>query len=378
MSNEATDALIAVNLRGDRSAWPGEPSEAATAAFLARVDFHGVAALLLEHLRGTEPATLRQGLRDRTIAQWAWELRHSRVLGRLLASLEKRGVRPILIKGTALAYEIYDDPAQRARGDTDILVAREDRETACAALGALGFRRSGGISGDLVSHQASYVLGGSNGQEHLIDLHWQIDDSALLGRLFSHRELLGRAVHLSRLSTHALGAGLVDALLIACMHRQKHLQMPYHVDGVAWYSADRLIWLYDIHLLANAFSPDDWEALGHRAHDKGLAAVAGAGLSSSRHALGTRIPAAVLERLACAGSVELPATYLKGGRLRREWMDFCAQGERGRKLRYLRETVFPPADYMRSRFPDARMAWLPWLYARRAFGGIASRLGGNR
>lgn len=41
--------------------------------------------------------------------------------------------------------------------------------------------------------------------------------------------------------------------------RAGHTQSPCIGDGVAHYSGDLLIWLYDIHLLAQAMSPAQWD-----------------------------------------------------------------------------------------------------------------------
>ena len=46
-----------------------------------------------------------------------------------------RGVSPILIKGTPLAYTVYDAPALRPREDTDLLIAPADVEAARARAG---------------------------------------------------------------------------------------------------------------------------------------------------------------------------------------------------------------------------------------------------
>jgi hypothetical protein len=374
VSNEEIDALIAGNLRGDLTALSGnEVSEKSSASFLARVDFHGVAALLDDCVQGHALSPLRRALRDRAIAQFAWELEHCRILSRILASFESHGIKPILLKGTALAYWFYKEPALRARGDTDILVAPHDCKTACSALRNLGFRRAE-ANGDPISQQTSYILQDGFGQEHEIDLHWEINNSPLLARLLSHEELLERAVPLPRLAPTARGAGLVDAMLIACMHRQKHLKSLYYVEGIPSFGADRLIWIYDIDLLATAFSPEDWNTLAERACEKGLAAVVCGGLLRAGAAFRTCIPDAVLKRLTNRNFVEAPAEYLMAGWLRREWMDMCAREGTREKIRYVVEMAFPPADYMRARFADARPSWLIWLYARRALGGIANRI----
>jgi hypothetical protein len=108
-----------------------------------------------------------------------------------------------------------------------------------------------------------------------------------LSRLFSYEELRQAALPLPGLSPHTLGAGKVHALLIACMHRAGHKQAPYFVDGVAHYSGDRLIWLYDIHLLAQALSPAQWNEFLRLARQKGLRAVCLEGIEQTRSRFAT-------------------------------------------------------------------------------------------
>ena len=183
-----------------------------------------------------------------------WELRHQQVLTRVHAALADIGVQPVLLKGTALAYALYPDPMLRARGDTDIIIPSTERWRVHDVLTTLGFELDMGVSGEFISYEASYTFTAADMGMHNIDLHWRINNSELLSRLFSYDELLENAIHLPKLCPEALGVSPVYALLLACMHRATHKQNPYYVDGVAYYSADRLIWLYDIHLLAKSLS----------------------------------------------------------------------------------------------------------------------------
>lgn len=373
---ERADSLICAALRGQRAAWPSaSPADFAT-VFLARVDFHGVEGLVFDRgMRERDwPLVVCEALRQRAFRRAAWEMRHQQEVARLIERLTEDGLQPLLLKGTALAYGLYPDAAHRARGDTDILVPALKRDEADAALVSLGFDRCAGISGEFVSYQAGYAKTSSDGAEHVIDLHWQISNSALLSRLFSHGELLRRALPLSRLSRRAQGTGLVDALVIACLHRQVHTHSPYYVDGTPHYSADRLIWLHDIHLLASALAQQDWDEVVRLARQKALCAVCLDGLETTRRRLGTELPERVLQALSQRDAPERPAIYLRAGPLHRQWMDLRALPGLAPKLRLVKELALPSADYMRSRHPEARRGALPWLYLRRGIGGSLDRL----
>jgi hypothetical protein len=295
-----------------------------------------------------------------------------------LAAFAAIDVQPVLFKGTALAYSLYANPVLRARGDTDLIVAPESTANVDAILKELGFVRNVGVSGEFVSYQASYAREEDGGETHTLDLHWRINNSEVLARLFAYDELRGPAQALPKLCPQALCASPVHALLLACMHRATHKQNPIYVDGVAHYGGDRLIWLYDIHLLAESFTTAQWEEFAQLAEEKGLRAVCLEGMVRARSCFHTEYPEAVMAALARAGSAEPAAIYLNGSRLRQQWMDFCAIPGVRNKLRFLRESVFPPEAYMRHKYPDARPGWLPWLYLRRAFGGVAKKLRPNR
>jgi len=362
-------------LRGERPGWPEADDQALVDAFLERSEYHGVQALLYERMHDEPdwPPTVLDALHQRAIAGTMWELRHQQVVAEMLAELARVGIEPVLFKGTALAYSLYPGPALRTRGDTDLIVPLHERERVMDALAGLGFARTLEL-GELMSYQACLTREVVGGGEHTLDLHWKISNSELLSRLFSYEELREAALPLPGLSPHALGAGPVHALLIAGMHRAGHKQAPYFVDGVAHYSGDRLIWLYDIHLLAQAMSPAQWDEFLRLAGAKGLRAVCLEGIEQTRSRFATPVPQQVLDELGRPGSLEPAAEYLDARHLRRRWLDLCAHEGLAGKLRFVRELAFPPAAYMRERFPHARPNWLPWLYILRGLGGLRRRV----
>jgi hypothetical protein len=365
-------------LRGEQPAWLDAADVALAAAFIERSEYHGVQALLYERLHGAPgwPQSLLQALHQRAIGGAMWELRHQQVVAETLAALARIGIEPVLFKGTALAYSLYPDPALRTRGDSDLLVPPRDKARALHALTALGFARVLEL-GELTSYQACLTREVAGGGDHTFDLHWKISNSELLSRLFSYDELRRNAVPLPALSPHALGADSVRALLIACMHRARHRQAPYYVGGVAHYSGDRLIWLYDIHLLARNLAPEQWDECLVLAAEKGLRAVCLEGIERARACFATPVPQRVLQALSAPGCREAAAEYLEAGHLRRRWLDLCTHQTLGAKLRFVAALVFPPRSYMRERFPRSRPNWLPWLYLLRVITGCQARRGGQ-
>ena len=94
---------------------------------------------------------------------------------RALSRLEAEGLRPILVKGFALAEEVYGSVTARSFGDTDILVRERDFPAARALLAAEGFTDVGGTwerRGPLLHATELIDRSGS-----AVDLHWRLSDS---------------------------------------------------------------------------------------------------------------------------------------------------------------------------------------------------------
>lgn len=371
-TTHTTDALLCAVLRGEMPAWPYQLAESDAAEVLERSAYHGVQALLhdaLEPAAATAqgwPTALLSELHEHATSLTMWELRHQAYLVEALASLATRQIEPILFKGTALAYSTYANPVLRTRGDTDLLVNPPDQSAVAEALFRLGFERDPGVRGQLVSYQASYVNTDQIGLGHCIDLHWRINNSHVVAQLFGYDELRERAQRSLSLSPHALVLDNVDALLIACMHRAVHKQSPYFVDGVAHYSGDRLIWLYDLHLLATALTDSEWDALVARATTKGLRAVCLEGLRLASAHFATQLPKAPLEILARSAGAEPIAAYMDSSALGRLWLDMRVLDGWKMRADFLVEKVFPTQTYMRQTYPDASTAAMPLFYLRRA------------
>ncbi len=82
----------------------------------------------------------------------------------------------------------------------------------------------------------------------------------------------------------------MHALLLACMHRGTHRHNPYYVSGEPHTGGDRLIWLYDLHLLAESFGEHDWQSFIARADAKGLRGICADGLATAHQCFATNVP----------------------------------------------------------------------------------------
>ena len=347
-------------------------SASAIDAFMVAAEQHGITTLLAATLAGARPSPLLERLRDSTRAHAAWEMGHRSTLLDALSSLTSAGIEPVLFKGTALAYSVYPNPVLRTRGDTDLIVPLHERMRVTSALMRVGFVPETAVE----SGQTSFVRARAD-DLHRLDVHWQVNNSEVLARLLTYQELRAEAVPLPGLSPDALAASPVHAMLLACMHRGTHRHNPYYVSGEPHFGGDRLIWLYDLHLLAESFSGRDWRTFMAEAETKGLLGVCGEGLALARECFSTDVPDHVWQAMALPRSREPASDYLSAGPWTQQWLDFQALPGIRRKAHFLRELVFPPAEYMRSKYADDQGRWLPWLYARRAVAGSWRRLRGR-
>lgn len=381
--NARVDRFLADPLRGAAAPWPVGEDPWFSERVLARSALHGVRPLLVEApgtaqlLRWGWPEAVVAAFREAAIASAVWELGHRKAIGDALGALHSAGVRPVLFKGTALAYSLYHNPATRSRGDTDLIVAPHERDIAIDVLRKLGFERGGGIFGDFVTSEVSLVRVDPFSGSHCVDLHWRLSNSPLLARIFSVEELRAENVAVPALGTHAREVTRPHALAIACVHRLVHSVSPYYVDGDAHCNADRLIWLYDIKLLLEQMTPGELAHFAALAKAREIIEVCRDGIDSAVDWLGVRVPdELVLGEPSPAARPEHVAGYLHAGPVRRTAMNVAAVAGWGNRWRYLFELFIPAPEYMRRKYSGARFRWLPWLYLRRAFSGVSRRLRG--
>ncbi len=373
-TSAAFDDLIAALLRGESRIEVARLASADIDHFVDRGWFHNVLPLLFEKLAHcrTAPALVAR-LRQESLGQGMWELRHQIVLQTLAQSLKSADVEAICFKGSALAYDIYPKPYLRTRCDSDLLVQSSDLETCRQCLTSLGFVRGTALPGEWVSNEEAWTLRHQDGSQHTIDLHWQINNARRLAQVLSWQEMRSSARPLA-----AVGGLLVPdraiALLIACMHRGVHRdEIKVSTNGRS-HGGERLFWLYDVHLLTQQLGSQEWQQFCVLAQAKGLAATAGETLALSRSYLRSVIPQPVVEVLARSGHRGSADRYLTATRRRREFLNILAIEDVRGKIQCTQEILLPPKSYLLRKYPHARVTWAPWLHVRRWTEGSLKRL----
>ena len=360
------EGLIGAALCGDHAAWPVDAPTTLAAVVMDAAGHHGAGVLLQERIRPewNWPADLRATLRQQSLDRAMHELRNGAVVSQLIGALSAAGIPNLLIKGTGLAYTTYANSVCRVRADTDLLIREQDVSRARDSLLALGYACDDPNVGKRYIYQLSFVLTAPDRSRHCVDLHWRVSNSSFLSQRFSFDELYRNAKPAPRLHAEALAHGTIDALLITSMHRASHR----HIGG-------RLIWLYDIHLLAGEMKAPDWTDLVARAHRTGLCTPLLESFQLAGKHLSTQVPREVLSGLAEGTLGERVPAYFASGRMSRRRMDIAALGGAGHRIAYIAEMLWPPPAYMLSKYPDASIKSLPLLHARRLAEGIATAVG---
>lgn len=335
------------------------------AALVAAATRHRVLVLLGARLRGAG-----------TLGEWPSEFVHAHSVAerqaiavecvrqveliRVLDALSRSAIRALLFKGSALAQTHYSAPHVRSRTDTDVLVSSADFPAAARILADLGYERPPQTSGRLVSFQQHYAKSDRYGVLHVLDVHWKISNRHALADRIAFDELWEHRVPLPALGPSAAAPDDVGALLVALIHRAGH--HPGSRD---------LVWMYDLHLLADRLSTDQVLQVAAMAADRGLCPLARDTLAAARERFGSfaidRMLDALGDRMTDAGKAAgVGGRWSRTDILRQDLNALPGWRARGRLLR---EHLLPPASYMRDRYRVRSSALLPGLYLWRALRG---------
>jgi len=148
--------------------------------FIQFLHKHGLEALLLDLLEQQNCADLlADSVVERLIEFRRFahikEIYRKQHLQSLLKILNADQIDSLILKGTAFAYHLYQQPYQRSRFDTDIFINIKDKEKIDQTLTNHGFSKATNVSGDLISHQNTYWQT-KNNIKHAYDIHWRISN----------------------------------------------------------------------------------------------------------------------------------------------------------------------------------------------------------
>ncbi len=316
---------------------------------------HGIAPLLYAASRAPH-------LRAEAMRAAAIEPMRADDLREVLDVLAARGVEALILKGSALAYQIYAAPELRPRSDCDLLIAEQAIGAMRGAMLEAGFRENLTSGDEHGVRQATFIRAGAFGVEHAYDIHWAVTNTPLFASVLQFDDLRRRAVAIPELGPHAKGLARADALLLACIHRVAH-----HHDS------DRLIWLADIALLRDGMSADEHRSFWQKAAAEKVVAVCSRSIELANEWM-SRPPRDLAAQWLSREELErdepsrafLDRDITHGGVM---VADLRALPWRARFAR-LWQLTFPPAAFMRQSFPTHSRALLPLLYLYRGARGV--------
>jgi hypothetical protein len=290
------------------------------------------------------------------------ELRE-RELDRVLTALAAEGIVPVVFKGAALAYTVYESSACRPMGDLDLWLRPDEMPRGQRALAALGYvqRTSAGRP---LALQACFggesQMYGQHAGSGLVELHWGILAGEWLRR--------AAAVDQTAIRQRAAVFNLNGRRVLVLAPEDNLIQLAVHFAISHQFSEPWLRTLMDITLLARTQTVD-WEILTRRAHTWRVATVVWQvlrlavdllRLEEAEHALRRLQPSSLRRRL--LGLLVRPPLLLA--------MDNSMSGPRRFVLQLL--LVDRPRDALRLIF---RALWpeADWLAARYGRAGVGVR-----
>jgi hypothetical protein len=205
-----------------------------------------------------------------------------------LQALNNAGVPVIVLKGAALATTVYPGIGHRPMGDIDLLVHPQDRDRACAALEAAGYRFQpepwarfhpfdAGFTGEMAFRRDGGVP---------IELHWQLTPGEWIQRIADvETEALWQAAQsLDFDGVRALQLSPPDSLIHLCLHLMAHSYV--HMVGYR-----------DITLLLNHYQPFEWDVFLDRVARFRLRGACYFALEAAASVQGAPVPQKVLNAL---------------------------------------------------------------------------------
>ncbi len=349
-------------LQGRPFPWPHDFGAEDEARFLRITRDHGIQPLIQSRAAALPdiPRPVLASLREQAILEATWDSIRTEALGEVVQHAEREGIPLLVVKGSALAWSHYASPELRPRADQDLLLREEDLRRLEDFLSAHRWEESLSIDTEDIFSQTTWVTRRS-GFRLAFDLHWRMSNLKPVARMFDLDSLLERSREVTAGGFRFRAPSSPDALLIATTHRVAHHP-----------GADRVIWLYDIHLLFESLSQAEEDELWRRAVKAEATSILVDGLAAARRWFGTRESRLEMQ----PDPSEPTAVLLQGARrgVHDAMLSLRWAGGWRMRVRWLFRQFFPPPRYMMERYGAGSAIGLPLLYLRRIVIGISRLL----
>ena len=311
-----------------------------------QIHFHGITQLVNQ--TNILPHALAASLSENTKMSVAVELMKKNALDELFKAFNEKGFEnTLLFKGSALAHSLYDHSWLRPRTDNDVLIDKAKFKQYKKILEQQGYQQLLSMDGEFVSYQSSFIKNLSDNVAHTIDVHWKISNRQLLANCFSLDELLVSALKLNGFTNPIFIPSNINSLIIAAIHRIGH-----HANE------ERLIWLYDIHLLCNTLNQKDWQTLLNITQQKQVTHITYEALSTCKKLLASNIPEEILQKMKREMTNPEPSAFFLQRNLpewKYFWHDMQGLDTTLEKIKLLGEHILPSRQYMMTRTGESNL-----------------------
>jgi hypothetical protein len=230
------------------------------------------------------------------------------LLGRMLADYLRRAaermLETVVLKGLAVAVDVYGDPAVRPGGDIDLLVRQRDVEASLDILDEMGLGQHWPnlLDDRFYKRHHLHLQRCSEDLRVWFEIHWALDHPYTLLTI-DYDAMLNRAKSATLLGQPVKRLAPADLLLSLAVHLVKHaVYLPTAIDRsdvARLILADgMLMYFVDVAQAIGCYAGQlDWSLLVARTQESGASTSVGSVLRICRTHLDARVPEWVFEAL---------------------------------------------------------------------------------
>lgn len=236
-------------------------------SFAALLSSQGILPLLYFKIAKLEkkqqpPAETLEQLRQAFFASDIRSIKIEKTLQTIIPALRQQGIEVIALKGAALAWSLYPNPATRTGCDIDILACKKDVVSIRKTLVEIGFSCKKQVFDTLADLEIEEIFTSNGSLKFLypVEVHWLLHGFPGAIKQTNPDDYFKRAQTIKTETLNFLTLDPVDSLI----HVIIHMSMIHNQDT-------RLLWIYDIGLLAEKITQTNaWSTLKERSTKLGV------------------------------------------------------------------------------------------------------------
>jgi hypothetical protein len=302
---------------------------------VTQANLHGVSQLLNKQVYdGTVSGlseTAKKQLKSLSYTNAAFDLILNSATEKLLNLLAEHEIPALLLKGTPIAHLYFPGTHLRPRCDSDIYINERDLDKTATLLTSNKYQLSGLGKRKYSSKQFVATLTPFKNCFVHFDMHWKLSNRVMFRSTLPFEECLETSQPVPKLGPNARALSITDLMLHACIHRIAHGRNT---------ERNRLIWLYDIHLLAGAMNEAEMDHFLLAARQKAVGYLCADALGVCQTIFSTALPKNTLTLLKENHRNEPSAKLLRSSKLRWAIADMQSLKDIRQKVAFAKELLF--------------------------------------